>query len=191
MNSQDSRKIIVAGGMAVVVGIGVAIFALRSDPVAVVAKTPEPLAPVAQTPAAARATDEIPADPPAVAQIPDAPAAVAPIPAAPAAVARNDSVGTKGTDTATPPAVEHKVVRKQHLAKADTSAVPSDGTVARTRPTAGTSEPPAAETVANSVDRVKSADELTTTPAGSSPADDQKAGTSTEFAPSDSQIPPK
>jgi hypothetical protein len=43
----------------------------------------------------------------------------------------------------------------------------------------------------NSVDSVKSADELTTTTAGSSPAGDQKAGKSTEFAASDSEIPPK
>jgi hypothetical protein len=191
MNSQASRKIIVASAMAAVVGIGVVIFALRSHPVAVVAQTPQPLAPVAQTPAAARATAEIPADSPAVAQIPEALAAVAPIPDAPAAIARHDSVGTKGTDTATAPAVEHKVVRKQRLAKADTSAVPTDGTVARTRSTADTSEQPAAETVGNSVDRVKSADELTPTPASTTPTDDQKAGTSTEFAASDSETPPK
>jgi hypothetical protein len=100
-------------------------------------------------------------------------------------------VGTNSTDTATPSTVHRKLARKQHLAKADTSAVATDGTVTRTAPTADTSEKSAAETVANSVDRVKSADELTTTPASSSPTDDQKAGTSTEFAASESQIPPQ
>jgi hyperosmotically inducible protein len=43
--------------------------------------------------------------------------------------------------------------------------------------------------MANSADHVKSADESTTLPAtSSSPADDQKVGTSTELAASDSQI---
>jgi hypothetical protein len=71
MNSQMSRKIIVAGGMAVAVGIAVAIFALRSHPVTPIAQTPRPPAPVAQIPTAA---------PAAVAQVPDAPAAVPEVP---------------------------------------------------------------------------------------------------------------
>jgi hypothetical protein len=180
MNSQTSRKIIVASVMAAVVGIGVVTFALRSHPVASVARTPDPPTPVTQTPAADLRAAEIPAAPPPIAQIPDALAAVA----------HHDSVGTDSADAATPSVVELKLARK-HLAKADTSTGATDGTVTRTRPTADTSEKSAAETVANSVDRVKSADELTTTPASSSPTDDQKAGTSTEFADSDSQIPPK
>jgi hypothetical protein len=192
MSSQTSRKIIVASVMAAVVGIGVVTFALRSHPVTSVAQTPQPSTPVTETPAAAlRAAEIPPAAPPPVAQIPDAPAAVAEIPSAPAAVAHHDSVGTNSTDTATPPAVGHKVARKQHLAKADTSAVATDSTVTRTAPTADTSEKPAAEPVANSVDPVKSADESATTTAGNSPVDDQKAGKSTEFAASDSEIPPK
>jgi hypothetical protein len=75
MNSQTSRKIIVASGMAVVVAIAIVIFALRSQPVA---QSPHAPAPIAQSPAAARA---------AVAQAPDAPAAVAQTPDASAAVA--------------------------------------------------------------------------------------------------------
>jgi hypothetical protein len=100
-------------------------------------------------------------------------------------------VGTNSTDTATPSTVDRKLARKQHLAKADTSAVATDGTVTRTAPMADASEKSAAETAANSVDRVKSADELTPPPASSSPTDDQKAGTSTEFPASDNPIPPK
>jgi hypothetical protein len=191
MSSQTSRKIIVASVMAAVVGIGVVTFALRSHPVTSVAQTPHPPTSVTQTPAAALRAAEIPAAPPPIAQIPDTPAAVAEIPGAPAAVAHHDSVGTNSTDTATPPPVGHKVARKQHLAKADTSAVVTDRTVTRTGPAADTSEKPAAETVAKSVDPVKSANELTPTTVGSSPADDQKAGKSTEFSASDSETPPK
>ena len=76
MNSQTSRKIIVASGMAVVVGIAVVIFALRSHSVTPVAQTFYPPAPIAQIPAAAPAA-AAPAAPDAVAQVPDAPAAVA------------------------------------------------------------------------------------------------------------------
>jgi len=55
---------------------------------------------------------------------------------------------------------------------------------------ADTGEKPAAETVPNGVEGVKSADELTTTTSAtsSSRADDQRVGTSTEFAASDGQI---
>jgi hyperosmotically inducible protein len=166
MNSQTSRKIIVAGGMAAVVLIGVVTFALRSHPVTAVAPTPQPPPPIAQVPPAApAAAAEIPGAPAAAAQTPAAPAAVAKTPAAPAAVAHNDSVATKSADTATPPAVEPKLAHNRHVAKAPT------------------------ETVASSVDHVKSADESTPPPAtSSSPADEQKVGTSTEFAASDSQI---
>jgi hypothetical protein len=191
MSSQTSRKIIVASVMAAVVGIGVVTFALRSHPVASVARTPDPPTPVTQTPAADLRAAEIPAAPPPIAQIPDALAPVAQVPDAPAPVTHHDSVGTNSTDTATASTVNRKLARKQHLAKADTSAVATDSNVTRTRPTAETSEKSAAETIANSVDHAKSADEVTTTPASSSPTDDPKAGTSTEFAASDSQIPPK
>jgi hypothetical protein len=189
MNPQTSRKIIVAGVMAAVVGIGVVTFALRSHPIASVAKTPDSPTPVTQTPAADLRAAEIPAAPPPLAQIPDALAPLAQVPDAP--VAHHDSVGTNSTDTATASTVDRKPARKQHLAKANTSAIATDGTLTRTRPTGDTSEKSATDTVANSVDHVKSADEVTTTPASSSPADDPNAGTSTEFAASDSQIPPK
>jgi len=166
MNSQNSRKIIVASAMAVVVVIGVVTFALRSHPVASVAQVPDAPKSVTQTPAADLRAAEIPAAPPPAAQIPDAPAPVAQVPEAPAAVAHHDSVGTNSTDTATPPVVDRKLPRKQHLAKAtDTSAVATDGTVART--------------------------ELPPPPAINSLTDDQKAGTSTEFPASDSQTPPQ
>jgi hyperosmotically inducible periplasmic protein len=190
MDSQTSRKIIVVSGMAVVVGIAVATFALRSHPAASVAQTAHPPTSASTLPAdTPPPAAQIPPAPPAVAPIPDAPAAVAQIPAAPAAVAHSDSVGTKSADTATPSAVEHKLASNRHLAKAGTSAVATNGTVTRTGSAADTTEKPAAATAANSVDGVKSADELTPPPAtASSPADDQKVGASTEFAALDSQI---
>jgi hyperosmotically inducible periplasmic protein len=168
MNSNTSHKIIVAGGMAVVVGIGVVTLALRSHSVTS----------VAQIPAAPAATPEIPTAP-AVAQIPEAPDAVA----------HSDSVGAKDADTATPSAVEPKLARRRDMAESGTSAVATNDTVTRTGSAADTGEKPAAETVANSVGHVKSADQLTTTPATtSSPADEQKAETNAGFAASDSQI---
>jgi hyperosmotically inducible protein len=168
MNAQTSRKIIVASGMAVVVAIGVVIFALRSHSVSSVAQTPHPPTPIAETP-------EIPV-----------PAAVAQVPDAPAPVAASDSVGSNRTDSANPPAVEPKLAHNRHLAEPSTSAIATNDTVTRTGSAADTSEKPATATVADSV---KSADELTTPqPISSSSADEQKVGASTAFAASDSQI---
>jgi hyperosmotically inducible periplasmic protein len=172
MNSQNSRKIIVAGGMAVVVVA--AIFALRAHHDTLAAQPPPPPTPFTEVPAAT------------VAPTPDAPAAIAQIPDAPAAA---PPVGKTSADTAAPSAVAPKLALNRHPAKADRSAAATTDNATRTGSTADTSEKPAAETMANSADRVKSTDELTTTPAtSSSPADDQKVGTSTALAASDSQI---
>jgi hyperosmotically inducible protein len=169
MNSNTSHKIIVAGGMAAVIGIGVATFALRSHSAT----------PVAQIPAAPAATPEIP----------PAPAAVAQVPEAPDAVTHSDSLGTKDADTATPSAVEPKLAHSREMAKSGTSAAATNDPVTRAGSAADTGEKSAGETVANSVDHVKSADGLTTTPATtSSAADEHKAGTNAGFAASDSQI---
>lgn len=192
MNPQNSRKIIVASVMAGVVGIGVVTFALRPHHhVASVAQTSDLPTADTQTPAADLRAAEIPNAPPPTAAIPDAPTPAAQVPDVPAAVVHHDSAGTNSTDIATPPTVERKLARKQHLAKADTGAVATDRSVPRTGPTADTSEKSPAETVGNSADLVKGADESSTTPVSGPPTDDQKAGTSTEFPASDSQIPPK
>src|SRR5579862_9300586 len=106
MDSQNSRKIIVAGGMAVVLAIGVVAWALRSHSVTSVAQAPQPSPPVAQTPATARA----------IAQIPDAPAAVDQIPEVPSAIARADNAETTSADTSTPSALEPKRARGRHVA---------------------------------------------------------------------------
>jgi hyperosmotically inducible protein len=200
MKFQTSSRIIAAGGMAAVIGIGVMIFALRSDPVPSVAQTPPPPAAVAQIPATAPdaaapipattpdAAAQIPAAPAAVAKIPAAPAAVAKIPAAPAAVAHRDSVGTKTADTATASAVEPKLGRSRHEAKADTGVVATSDTVARSGSAPDTGDESAAATVASNVDGVKSADELTPPATSSLPAAEPVVGASTEFAASDSQI---
>jgi hypothetical protein len=64
MNSQNSRKIIVASGMTVVVGSLVVIFTLRSHHDALVAQASPPATPFAEVPAApaAPATSSSPAD---------------------------------------------------------------------------------------------------------------------------------
>lgn len=102
MNSQNSRKIIVAGGMAVVVGA--VIFAVHAHHDTLVAQAPVP-PPTPFTTPATPATDpnapgavaQTPDVPGAVAQTPDAPGGVrvAQAPDAPAAVPPNDSGGTK------------------------------------------------------------------------------------------------
>lgn len=177
MNSENSRKIIVAGGLAAV--LVAAIFAVHAHHDTLAAQPPPPPTPFA----------EVPAAPATVAPAPDAPATVAQIPDAPAAVPHDENVGTTRADAATASALEPKLARNRHPAKADRNAAASTGNATRTESTADSSEKPAAETMANSADHVKSTDESTTLPAtGSSPADDQKVGTSTELAASDSQI---
>jgi hyperosmotically inducible periplasmic protein len=175
MDSQTIRKIIVAGGMAAVVGIGVVIFALRSHSAASVAQTtPAVTPPVAQIPPTAPEAAPMPAAPPAV-QVPDAPAAVA----------QSDSGSSKADDATTAAAVEPKLARKRHVAKADTS----DSTLARSGSAADMSKDVPAETVANRVDPVKSADEVPPPPAISgSSADSRDAGTGADLAAADSQI---
>ena len=147
MISQTSRKIVVASAMAAVVGIGIVIFALRSHPVARIALTPQTSAPVTQIPAATLRAAEIPAAPPPMAQIPDTPAAVAQVPDTLAAGARHDSVGTNSSDIAAPAAVWRRLARKQHLAKADTSAAATGSTVTSTGSAADARKKPAAEAV--------------------------------------------
>jgi hypothetical protein len=92
MNSQNSRKIIVAGGMAVVVGV--VIFAVHAHHDTLVAQAPVPPPTPFTTPAAVAQTPDAPG---AVAQTPDASGAVrvAQAPDAPAALPPNESVGTK------------------------------------------------------------------------------------------------
>jgi len=178
MNSELSRKIIVASGMAVVVGIIAVTFALRSNHPTSVAQISQPPAAVAQIPDAAA-----PAAP-----TPDVAAAVAPNPDAPAAVAPKDNVGAKIGDAASSAAVEPKVVGNRHPAKARISADATDRTVAP-ESTVDSREKPAGETLAKSVDGVKSADELTMPSAANRTATDaQEGATSNEPAGSDSRI---
>jgi hypothetical protein len=102
MNSQNSRKIIVAGGMAVVVGV--VIFAVHAHHDTLVAQAPLPPptpfttpAAVAQTPEAPGSVAQTPDASGAVAQTPEAPSSVriAQAPDAPAALPPNESGGTK------------------------------------------------------------------------------------------------
>src|SRR5580704_7034476 len=101
-------------------------------------------------------------------EVPATPATVAETPAVPEAVPPSEKVGTTSADTAAASVVEPKLARARQPAKADK---------------------PAAVAMANSADRMKSAEEPTTTPAiSSSAADEQKVATSLQLASSDSQI---
>ena len=123
MDSQTTRKIIVASGMAVVVGISVVAFALSSHHSTSAARVSPAQDSLVPTPAAPAAVAQTPAAP-AVAQVPAAPAAVAPIPDAPAVA-------------------QPKAARNRHLAKAPTSA---DTTARVVTPAEPTVEKPAGET---------------------------------------------
>jgi hyperosmotically inducible protein len=180
MTIHKSHRIIVASAMAAVIGIGVVTFALRSDPATSVAETPTSPSPVADSSVTARDS---------AAQSSAAPAAFAQIPDAPAAVQHDDSVGTKHSDTASSSAVDPKLARNKHPAKAAIDAAASNTSDTRTGSADATREEPAAETLVSRIDRTKSADELTTPPAtSSSPADEQRVATRNESAASDTQI---
>jgi hypothetical protein len=84
MESQTSRKIIVASSMAVVLGIGVVTFALSSHHRTPVAQIPQSPPVVASTPDVSAAIVPGVDAAAAVAPTPVVPAAVAPIPDAPA-----------------------------------------------------------------------------------------------------------
>jgi hyperosmotically inducible protein len=197
MNSELSRKLIVAGGMAVVVGIIAVTFSLRShhptsvaqisQPPAAVAQIPDAPAPVAPTPDTTAPVAPTPNATAAVAPTPDANAPVAPTPNATAAVAPKDNVGAKIGDTASSAAVEPKVARNRHPAKAPIGA-DADRT-AMPEATVDLREKSTGEALAKSVDGVKSVDELTIPSTASRTATDaQEGATSNGPAGSDSRI---
>jgi outer membrane biosynthesis protein TonB len=180
MDSQTTRKIIVASGMAAVVGISVVAFALSSHHSTSAAQVSPAQDSLVSTPAAPAAVVPAPAAPDAVAQTPAAPA-VAQVPAAPAAVAPIPDA---------PAVAQPKAARNRHLAKASTSA---DTTTRVVTPAEPTVEKPAGETPpAQSVDSVKSADEVTTPSAPSGTTTGAQEGSaSTEPAAPDAGSPPK
>src|SRR3984893_8079877 len=143
MDSQRTRKIIVASGMAVLGGISVVAFALTSH------HSPS----AAQLTPAQDSLAPTPVGPAAAATAPDAPAAVAPTPAAPAAVAPIPDA---------PAVAQPKTARPRHLAKAPTSS--ADTTPRVVTPAEPTVEKSAGDTPAQSVDSVKSADAVTPPP---------------------------
>ena len=178
MNSELSRKIIVASGMAVVVGIIAVTFALRSH-------HPAPVAQISQPPAALAQVPDAPAP---VAPTPEVAAAVAPTPDASAAIAPNDNVDAKIVDTASSAAVEPKVIGNRHQAKARMSADSTDHAVAPGS-TVDSSNKSADETLAKSVAGATNVVELTIPPTASTPATDaQEGATSNEPSGSDSRI---
>jgi hyperosmotically inducible protein len=175
MNSEVSRRIIVACGMAVVVGIIAVSFTLRSHNPTSVAQISPPPAAVAQIPDA----------PSPAAPIPDASAVIAPIPDAAVAVVPKDNVGAKIGNSDSSAVVEPTVAGNGHPAKARVSA-DSDPTVA---PTVDTPKKSAGESLARNVHGVKSVGELTMPSAPSrTVTDTQEGATSNEPANSDSRI---
>jgi hyperosmotically inducible protein len=178
MISELAPKIIVASGLAVVVGVIAVTVTLRSHHPTSVAQISQPPAAVAQLPDA----------PPPVAPIPEAPAAVAPIPDVPAVVASNANVGGKIDDTAGSAAVEPNAAGSRHPAKARISADATDRTVAP-ESTVDSRKKSAGDTLVKNVGGVKSVDVLPTPSSDSGTATDaQEGATSNELASSDSRI---
>ena len=149
MNSGLSRKIIVASGMAVVVGIIAVTFALRSHQSSTVAQVAQPPAAVVQVPDAQVPATPTPDASPAIAQIPDAPATVAP----------EVNTGAKIANTAASANVEPKVAGNPHSAKEHVRSDTNNRTVARDA-TINSSNESASETLAKNVDGVKTIDTL-------------------------------
>lgn len=95
MNSENSRKIIVAGGMAVVVGAVIFAVHAHHDTLAAQAPAPPPT-PFTEVPATPAAVAQTPGAPATDAQTPNAPGgAIAQPPDVPAALPPNESAGTK------------------------------------------------------------------------------------------------
>ena len=165
MNAKLSRKIIVAGGLAVVVGAVAVTVTLRSH-------DPTPVAQISPPPAAVAQTADAPAP---VAPTPDAPAAVAPIPDVPVAVAPNANAGAKIDDTASSTAVDPKVAGSRHPTKAHVSADATNRTVAP-ESTVDSRKKSAGDTLVNSADGVKSIAAVPMPAADSGAATDAQEG---------------
>jgi hyperosmotically inducible protein len=177
MISELAPKIIVAGGLAVVVGIIAVTVTLRSH-------HPTPVAQISQPPAALAQTPDVPAP---VAPTPDAPAAPAPIPDAAVALAPNANGGGKIDDTASSAAVEPKVTNNQPAAKAGVSADTTNRSSAR-ESSVGPHKKSADNTLVKNMDDMKSV-EVPMPSAGSGAATDaQVSAPSNELASSDSRI---
>lgn len=174
MNTRTTHKIIAAGGMAAVIGIGVAVFFLRSTPVAPVARIEVPTAPVAEAPAA---------PPDAVAQVPAEPSPVAQAPAAATVAAPSNPVSRKDSERPFPAVADSKPARERKSASATNPVDVSTRTIARSETLATASDKPAA-TVAP--DTVVASD--TTPMTASAPTVSPDTGDSVKAVASDSQI---
>jgi hyperosmotically inducible protein len=177
MISALAPKIIVAGGLAVVVGIIAVTVTLRSH-------HPTSVAQISQPPAALAQTPDVPAP---VAPTPEAPAAVAPIPDAAVALAPNANGGGKIDDTASSAAVEPKVADNRPGAKARVSA-DNDRTVARDS-SVDSHKKSADETLVKNVGGAQSVEAPPMASADSGAATDvQEGAPRNELASSDSRI---
>jgi hyperosmotically inducible protein len=169
MNAQASRKIIVVGAMAVVVGLGVVTFAMRPHNVTRAALTATtPPVPLAESTAVEDAVATTP--PPPAALAPVAPIVAAPAtPAQTVTPARKEVIVAKRTpvrnaDTTVSPAIEPKVAATRHVA-AVTATPPVD--VATAKPTEvapDLSTQAAAATVARNSESVPGAAETAASP---------------------------
>lgn len=191
MNTQDSRKIIVAGAMAVVVGIAVVTYAMRPHPVATVAGPITPPAPAAELTPAPAAVAQVP-ETPAAPVTPAAPAAVAPPPVVetPAPARHREVAATKRTTTRSTESVSAstfapKAASTQPAMSADSSAVVTANSVTPAAPAPDLSMKDAASTVATTPDATSS---VAATASATTPAT-TPAATADASAPTSEQTP--
>jgi len=136
MSSQTSRKIIIATGMAVLVGVGATLFALRSHTVTAVLQTSIPPAPPAQASA-------------------DSSAAIA---------TSADSSATVGGEATMPAMVEPQLAGNRQLAKTSTGAAATIRSDARREAPAEAYKEPAVGSVATIAYPVAVANDVTMSP---------------------------
>ena len=108
MDTKKTNRLIAAGGMALVIGIGAAAF-LRSSPIAPVAREDAPAAPAAEAPVDPTVGDQPPAAPTPSAETPtDSPAATA-----------NDTLNHKESKPSVPDAAKPRTGRQRDSANVD------------------------------------------------------------------------
>ena len=174
MTTKTSHMIVAAGGIGAVIALGVAVFVLRSTPVAPVARVDAPAAPVAEVPAADSAT---------VAQLPAVSAAPAAIPAASPSAPPPDTVNHKELHSGAAAVADATPARRRDSTSANSQIDATSRVIARSAPAAAAADNAAVPNHANAAVDADSAPMTT-----SAPAVDLQAGPSVKLAASDSQI---
>jgi hyperosmotically inducible periplasmic protein len=168
MNSETSRKIIVAGSMAGAVALGILVVTLRHHPVPQVADATAPPAPTA---------DYSSSPPPAAVQTPEAPPPVA----------SADSLATQSAGS-TPPTSAHSVPAQSPRSKPSAAATAAPGLANQQVAVAATAAPAPVTATPASDSAASAEDSPATSATENSSAGAQTTAENTDYAASDHQI---